>query len=182
MKTFDSLRRRGALAVVGVVAVLALTAGCDNPDSEAVAATTNDSSGLVACGPDDVTLYQSGAGPETDPNFTGSSLFVKAKPEKACYLKGYLTGISFRDASGRALGLETAKDSRPANQILVKGGRQAEIDLRWKVQGSSAGTITPTALTFRLPGAKQDSEVEWKNGPISANAPVNHTPAFAAGN
>lgn len=177
------LRGRGALAVVGTILALAFTAACGNADNEAAAATTNaGSGGLAACGPDDVTFYQSGAGAEPDPAFVGSSLFIKAKPGKSCYLKGYLAGVTFRDASGRSLGLEIIRDSRPTNRVVVKGGFEAEVDLRWKAKGSSAGVVKPSSLTFRLPRAKHDSEVTWNNGPISVNTPVSHTPAFAAGN
>ena len=168
MKKLVSLRNLGVLAVAGVAAAVALAVF----GGTATAALK----GPAACKASDVTFELTSANSGGDPNVMGSALFIKAKQGKSCYLQGHLTRVAFLDGAGHSFDLNIAKDtSRPATKVPVKKGQDAEVDLLWRAKGSSAGEVTPSFLGFRLPGEKRDSKVEWNNGAISVNHPVQHS-------
>ena len=167
---------------VGVVAVAAatLTMSLALSTGTANAATTKKT---PACKAKDVSFYVSDAGSSPDVKDVGSSLFIQTKNQKPCYVRGHLTKIRLVDHSGKSYGIKTNKDTfKKPVRIQVGSGYEAEIDFRWKKPTEGEQTVEPSAVKFRLPGEKRDSQVEWRGGHVMLSSALNHSAAFPAGN
>ena len=144
-----SLRRLGAVIATG--AALAVSLAFIPGTANAAPAK-----GSRMCKPSDVTFRQE------------QSVFLQAKKDRSCYLKGYISRVHIRDAKGHDLGLKIVKDkSRRVRKVLVREGEyRAEFSFYDNGPGGTAHVVTPASLTFRLPGAKHDSKVEWTLGDV----------------
>ncbi|HEX3779987.1 MAG TPA: DUF4232 domain-containing protein [Pseudonocardiaceae bacterium] len=150
----------GGLAVVAAASALAATPALAGPAQHAA----------PACRPARLSVSLDGVDAGAGQRYTTLDISTAGLP---CTITGIPTGLTFLDANGAALATTPIVEGPAATPVTVTATSPAQLVLHTSpvdVEGDL--TISPSALSFYLPGARTATTIAWQAGEVDGNGSV----------
>lgn len=163
----NSRRVVGGLAIVAALSALAATPALAAPAHRAT----------PACDPQRLSVSVAGVDAGAGQRYTTLDITTEGR---SCTITGEPTRLAFLDANGAALATTPIDEGPAATPVVIDATHPGQLVLHTSPIDADGTTISPTQLSFYLPGATTATVIDWQAGDVDGNGSVQYGAIQAA--
>lgn len=157
----NSYRVLGGLAIVAATAALGVAPALATPAHHAA----------PACNPGHLAVSVDGVDAGAGQRYTTLDISTEGR---ACTIAGEPTRLTFLDATGTALVTTPIAEGAAATPVTIDAAHPAQLVLHTSPIEGDGATISPSELSFYLPGARTATVIDWTAGDVDQNGAVQY--------